>query len=353
MADRYFSDKIVEWYEKNYRDLPWRQTNDPYRVWLSEIILQQTRVSQGLPYYLRFIEEYPTLSHLAAASEQQVLRLWQGLGYYSRARNLLKCARYIAFDLDGRFPATFDGLTKLPGIGDYTAAAIASFAFGIAVPVVDGNVFRVLARVHGIDLDISTGAAKKYFFETASALIDPLKPAAFNQGMMELGALVCKPVSPDCDACPVAAICQANARGIQHLLPVKSRATRVRSRYFLYLVLEHKGRIAFRKRTAKDIWEGLHDFPLIESKRPTRTETALKSCGEWADLLRSTTGKETSAVYRHMLSHQKIVARFIRIQLNPRRKVFPKGTRFYSARQIANLPKPRLIERYLTDMGIS
>ncbi|HYG19647.1 MAG TPA: A/G-specific adenine glycosylase, partial [Ohtaekwangia sp.] len=238
MDNRYFPDKVVEWYDQNKRDLPWRQTRDPYKVWLSEVILQQTRVSQGLPYYLKFIEQYPDVHALAAASEQEVLRCWQGLGYYTRARNLHKCAKQVASAHRGIFPTSFAELKTLPGIGDYTAAAIASISFGEQVAVVDGNVFRVLARIFGIDKPINSPEGKNHFSTLANALISKHpQPDIYNQAVMEFGALHCVPKNPLCDSCPFKGICVAAMQELQHALPVKLKAKPVRKRYFNYFVI--------------------------------------------------------------------------------------------------------------------
>ena len=227
-----FAPTLEEWYLRHKRDLPWRHTTDPYRIWLSEIILQQTRVAQGLPYYLRFIDAYPTLADLALAEEQELLRLWQGLGYYSRARNLHQTAKHIHHELAGEFPGTYRSLLTLKGIGAYTAAAVASFAYGERVPVVDGNVYRVLARVFGIDEDILSTGAKKTFATLATRLItDAIDPATYNQAIMEFGAIQCTPVAPDCLICPLQQQCVAYLTGRQRELPVKKKKAAVRERF--------------------------------------------------------------------------------------------------------------------------
>src|SRR5690349_7153792 len=230
MDNRYFSEKVVKWYEKNKRDLPWRETRDPYKIWLSEIILQQTRVSQGMPYYLRFIEKFPTVAALASASEQEVLRLWQGLGYYTRARNLHKCAKKVATDYKSVFPYSFDELKKLPGIGDYTAAAIASIAYQEPVAVVDGNVFRVLSRVFGIETEINSPKGKKDFTQLANELISKKHPEKHNQAMMEFGALYCTPKNPSCTDCVFSSQCFAFKKNLQLVLPVKTKNKAARKR---------------------------------------------------------------------------------------------------------------------------
>ncbi len=350
-AEKIFSKLIIEWYEQHKRALPWRETHDPYKIWLSEIILQQTRVNQGLPYYLKFIEKYPTVFDLAAASEQEVLRLWQGLGYYSRARNLYSCSKYIVQSYNGIFPNNYNELLTLKGIGTYTAAAIASFAFAEAVPVVDGNVFRVLARHFGISNDISAPATKTIFIQKASECIPHGTPAIFNQAIMEFGALHCTPQSPNCDNCPIKRSCVAFSEESQNLYPVKTKKTVVRKRYFYYLVFEHKGKLLLKQRGPKDIWQGLFDFYLIESKRTISLENLKQS----NTLLKNLPLEVPTKVYKHVLSHQHLFARFIYIRLNEtdlkENEFNTNSLSFYSKKQIADLPKPVLVSRYLEDIG--
>jgi A/G-specific adenine glycosylase len=350
-GEKKFSELIINWYQVNKRALPWRKTSDPYKIWLSEIILQQTRVNQGLPYYLNFIEKYPTVFDLAAASEQEVLRLWQGLGYYSRARNLHSCSKTIVEIHKGLFPSNYSALLKLKGIGSYTAAAIASFAFAEAVPVVDGNVFRVLARHFGIDKDISTAAGKEFFFKKASECIPPQQPAVFNQAIMEFGALNCTPQNPRCDDCVLKKSCVAFKEGNQSLFPVKTKKASVRTRYFYYFVIKKGSRFLMRERGPKDIWQGLYDFYLIETKRPTNVTKLAKSDTLLADL---TVGKP-SKPYKHILSHQHLFARFIPIEVESTNRKFINlancGFNFYAQNQVDELPKPVLVSRYLADIN--
>jgi A/G-specific adenine glycosylase len=273
-----FSRPLLKWYRQNSRDLPWRRHADPYRVWLSEIILQQTRVDQGLPYYRRFIDAYPDVHALARASEEEILKLWQGLGYYSRARNLHATARHVANELDGVFPGSHAELVKLKGIGPYTAAAIASICFNEPRAVVDGNVFRVLARVFGVEADIASGTGKKEFSQLADELIDSRQPGDYNQAIMEFGATHCKPARPNCSDCFLAARCVALKEDKVKTLPVKSKKTRVRKRYFDYLVtLDEEYRTLLTKRNSGDIWEGLYDFPMVEGSRPLTKAKLLNS----------------------------------------------------------------------------
>lgn len=262
-----FSNSLIRWYLQNKRDLPWRNTTNPYFIWLSEIMLQQTRVAQGMPYFLSFTKAFPTVYDLAKASEQEVLKLWQGLGYYSRARNLHKTAQYVAFELNGIFPENYKGLLSLKGVGDYTAAAIASFSYNEAVPVVDGNVFRVLSRIFDIEADISQPSSKKIFQELAFELMPKDEPAIFNQAIMEFGALQCVPKNPDCINCVMNDGCLALKKSKVNQLPVKLKKTKVTSRFFNYLVFEdNEGKSIIQQRTDKDIWHNLYEFPLIESE---------------------------------------------------------------------------------------
>ncbi|MEP6805268.1 MAG: A/G-specific adenine glycosylase [Flavobacterium sp.] len=261
-----FPNILINWYLQNKRDLPWRKTTNPYHIWLSEIMLQQTRVAQGTPYFFSFTKEFPTVFDLANASEEQVLKLWQGLGYYSRARNLHKTAQYVANELNGIFPESYNDLLKLKGVGEYTAAAIASFSYNEAVPVVDGNVFRVLSRYFDIESDISLPATKKEFTELARELMPKDNPAIFNQAIMEFGALQCVPKSPDCNVCVFNDSCLALQKKKVSVLPVKSKKLKVTNRFFNYLILEDPlGNTLIQKRTAKGIWHNLYEFPLFET----------------------------------------------------------------------------------------
>lgn len=343
----FFSKKIISWYEENKRDLPWRHTRDPYKIWLSEIILQQTRVAQGLPYYERFVENFPDVISLANEKEEKVLRLWQGLGYYSRARNLHTCAKKVSDEAGGIFPQTFEDLKKLPGIGAYTAAAIASIAFREPVAVVDGNVFRVLSRVFGIELDISTNEGKSYFFEKANELIDRQQPDLFNQAVMEFGALHCTPKNPRCDSCIFIKSCIAYQKEQQGMLPVKSKKQAVKKRYFTYFIIEHRGRLLMKKRQQGDIWNGLYDFFLIEKPRLLNPQKLLLEHTEF-NLVNA---MEVSDVYKHVLSHQHLMTRFVWIKASTNQSLekFMKknGLVFYSKKHVANLPKPILVTRFL------
>lgn len=339
-----FSEKLIKWYCPNKRDLPWRNTQDPYRIWLSEIILQQTRVAQGLPYYEKFVEQYPTIQALAAADEKDVLRLWQGLGYYSRARNMHQTAKIIITDFDGIFPNTYDGLLKLKGIGPYTAAAIASFAFNEKVAVVDGNVYRVLARVFGIETDISSHEAKKVFGNLANTLISDSSPNTYNQAIMEFGAMHCMPSNPACMFCVFHYDCAANATGKQTSLPVKSKKVKVKNRFLNYFVIEKNNQFLMRQRDGGDIWSGLCDFYLLESKEKTIELDEIEDTFLQQVLSKSII-KAVSENFKHILTHQRIEAKFWHILLNDE-LLLPEKYHFYTVEEIENLPKPILIEKY-------
>lgn len=262
-----FSNSLIQWYLINKRDLPWRNTTNPYLIWLSEIMLQQTRVAQGTPYFLSFVDAFPTVFDMAKADEEQVLKLWQGLGYYSRARNLHKTAQYVATELNGVFPDNYKDLLGLKGVGEYTAAAIASFSYGETVPVVDGNVFRVLSRYFDVETDIALASAKKEFAALAFELMPKDNPATFNQAIMEFGALQCVPKNPNCGVCVFNESCVALQKKKVDQLPVKSKKLKVRNRYFNYLVVSDDNEdTIIQKRTSKGIWQNLYEFPLIETE---------------------------------------------------------------------------------------
>lgn len=347
MNNKFFADKLIHWYKLNHRDLPWRHTRDPYYIWLSEIILQQTRVAQGLPYYERFVETYPTVFDLAKASEQEVIRLWQGLGYYSRARNLHQTAQQVVNEYDGVFPNTYQGLLKLKGIGPYTAAAIASFAYDEAVAVVDGNVYRVLSRVFGIDTDIASTEGQKQFAQLAATLISPQQPALYNQAIMEFGAIHCTPLSPDCLLCPLQAECVANATGRVSQLPVKIKKVKIKERFFHYFVIIQNGQVAMRKRTQKDVWQHLYDFYLIEADHLASSLEELPLSIQFQHLLSQGTISLPSRVYTHVLTHQRIYAKFWKINLPPDFEIVtPLQLDFLTPNTLEDVPKPVLITSY-------
>lgn len=344
-----FAPTLERWYEHHKRDLPWRHTRDPYCIWLSEIILQQTRVAQGKPYYERFVDTYPTVADMARADERELLRLWQGLGYYSRARNLHQTARYVTDELDGKFPNNFHDLLKMKGIGVYTAAAIASFAFGERVPVVDGNVYRVLARVFGIDEDITTTGAKKTFAALAVRLIELAgDPATYNQAIMEFGAIQCTPTSPDCLLCPLQQQCNAYLTGRQSRLPVKAKKAPVRDRFFTYLVFTNGDKVALRERTDRDVWQNLYDFYLLETDEAQATWRELTLPDSLASLVGKGNLKSDPIAAVQLLSHQRIRAVFYKIELSgPSISNLPIGLQWYTMEEVARLPKPVLVTSYL------
>ncbi|MBX2961186.1 MAG: A/G-specific adenine glycosylase [Cyclobacteriaceae bacterium] len=352
MEARYFSKKVVEWYNQNKRSLPWRNTKDPYKIWLSEIILQQTRVNQGLPYYQNFIKEFPDVHALANTPEQKVLRLWQGLGYYTRARNLHKAAKEISSKHGGKFPTAFSDLKKLPGIGEYTAAAIASISFGEAAAVVDGNVFRVLARIYGIDTPINSTEGKRTFFALANQLIDKKQPALFNQAMMEFGALHCTPKNPQCSTCTFKSTCLANKGNLQPDLPAKLASKKSKRRYFYYVVIRKGNSLLMKQRTNKDIWNGLFDFYLIEVPRIMRMERLYQHDPFLKKITPLVKSETVSSVYKHILSHQTIMAKFIILDLSNYSSVTPLSMVFYSPKKMTELPKPTLISRFLADFSL-
>jgi len=330
-----FHNILIKWYLRNKRDLPWRKTVDPYQIWLSEIMLQQTRVAQGMPYFFSFTKEFPTVKHLADASEEKVLKLWQGLGYYSRARNLHKTAQYISNDLNGVFPDSYKELLKLKGVGEYTAAAIASFSYNEIVPVVDGNVFRVLARYFDVESDIALPATKKEFAALAQELMPKDNPAIFNQAIMEFGALQCVPKSPNCSICDFNESCAALQKGKVNRLPVKSKKLKVTNRYFNYLILEDVlGNTLIQKRTAKGIWHNLYEFPLLETESIVGFDVVSKIAKEEIFSSYSIIGIEecNKSTIIHKLSHQHLHIQFWKIKVkekiengidNEKLKTFP------------------------------
>lgn len=349
-----FSKPIINWYRQHKRDLPWRDTQDPYLIWLSEIILQQTRVKQGLPYFYRFVEAFPALYDLAKADEQEVLRLWQGLGYYSRARNLHSCAKTIVKDYEGKFPQTYKELIKLKGIGAYTAAAIASFAFDEEVAVVDGNVYRVLSRVFGVKEDILSPKGQKKFQQLANSLVPDGLAGEYNQAIMEFGALQCTPKSPACLLCPVNSFCYAYQNNEQHNLPVKIKKVKVKKRYFSYIVLQRANHVFMKERSAKDIWRGLYDFYLIESKQDIDDVSAIDDPLVTEVMATANPTVEMSDLYKHQLTHQQLQVRFFTLNVEEQQLadslLIQKGLSAYSIEEVKGLPKPILIDKYLSEV---
>lgn len=310
-----FSSKLIDWYRENGRDLPWRRTTDPYLIWISEIILQQTRVAQGYDYYRRFVARFPDVYALAAAHEDEVMKYWQGLGYYSRARNLHAAAKGMAEA--GGFPTTYEGVRALKGVGEYTAAAICSFAYGMPCAVVDGNVYRVLSRWLGIDTPIDSTEGKKLFARAADELLDRGHPALYNQAIMDFGALLCTPASPGCMFCPLNDSCVARQKGLAASLPVKQHKTKVTNRYFNYIYVRMGAHTFIHKRSGDDIWKNLYELPLIEADREW-TEEELYASPQFQAMLAAGEEPEVRTVRRgvkHVLSHRVIYANFYEVVL--------------------------------------
>ena len=313
-----FAAILIRWYAENKRRLPWRETEDPYRIWISEIILQQTRVAQGLEYFNRFMKRFPDVASLAQSGEDEVMKYWQGLGYYSRARNLHAAAREIMERYEGVFPSEYEKVRALKGIGEYTAAAVCSFAWRQPYAVVDGNVYRVLGRVFGIDTPIDSGPGKKEFAELATALLDRQRPDIYNQAIMDFGAIQCTPKVPDCLYCPLREHCVAFATGKVGQLPVKAGKTRVKPRYFNYLHIGCQGKTLLKRRNAKDIWQNLYEYPLIETVSPVDF-SVLERSEEYRGLMEGVAEiqvKQMMEMPGHVLSHRVIYARFYQIEVS-------------------------------------
>ena len=347
----FLHDTLINWYAKNQRDLPWRQHPTPYMVWLSEVILQQTRVSQGRDYYLRFVDRWPSVDALAQASEEEVLKMWQGLGYYSRARNLHQCAKQVVEQYGGQFPADFEKLRQLKGIGDYTAAAIASIAFNLPYAVVDGNVYRVLSRLFDIETPINISEGQNHFARLADELLNREQPGLHNQAMMEFGALHCTPKNPNCLLCPLQAQCLAFERQTVMQRPVKLQKLKVTTRYFNYLVIRTNDSIYLHKRSGNDIWKNLYDFPCIESEKPMTAEEVIGS-EKFSQLIenKNFTLVKNSATYTHKLTHRTIIAQFIEIKLEEKLlRIETKDLFLTPEKELENYPIPRLIDLYLNN----
>lgn len=345
----FFTQKLLEWDKNlNQRTMPWKGEKDPYKIWLSEIILQQTRVEQGWDYYNRFIKKYPTVKKLAAAPDEEVYKLWEGLGYYSRCKNLIATARVIATTYNGKFPNDYQNILQLKGVGPYTAAAIASFAFNLPHAVVDGNVIRVLSRYFSIDLPMDTTAGKKCFEQLANSLINKSSPASYNQAIMDFGATVCKPQSPLCEECPIKKYCKAKFENTVTLLPVKSKKLQIKHRWFYYVIVEANNKVLVRKRIEKDIWQNLYEFVLIESdKKLSQTDLfnqpTLKSLlkGKGYELV------SVSGINKQQLTHQVIHGGFLHIKLA--KPVHIQGYESVSKKKIQQLAFPKFITGYMQE----
>ncbi len=340
----HFTTNIINWYSVSKRELPWRNTKNPYNIWLSEIILQQTKIVQGLPYYTAFITRFPTIFDLAKATEEEVLKLWQGLGYYSRARNLHATAKHIVEEFNGVFPNTYKNLVPLKGIGDYTASAIASICFNQPCAVVDGNVYRVLSRYYGITTPIDTALGKKQFKKKAQEVLDVHNPAEFNQAIMEFGALQCIPKAPNCNACVLQTKCVAYQTNTITELPVKSKKTRVKNRYFNYLVFVSKdSKTILEKREQKGIWKNLYQFPLIETNSSLSKKSMLRKIAEVEEVQNKDyhVNLYNKEIITHKLSHQKLQVNFWII------KVQQLSNKAISIERLPKLPVPILIENFI------
>lgn len=346
--DNNVSKELILWYMINKRDLPWRNSHDPYHIWVSEIILQQTRVVQGLSYYIRFIETFPSIKNLAEAPQEQVLKLWQGLGYYSRARNMHMAAKQIMENLGGEFPKSFKDLLLLKGVGDYTAAAVASLAFNQPVAVVDGNVIRVIARLFGIEEAVDKPSVLKDIKSIASDLLDKEKPAIYNQAIMEFGALQCVPVNPNCHSCVLNNKCLALKYKIVSKIPAKSQKLKIRNRFFYYLVINSKQQIYFQRRGPGDIWEGLYEFPLIETEEAITVQDLQERIHSRLDIKTTMTKIiSISPVVKHILTHQKLHVTFIYLQTETSDSSVPVNWIKKEIAQVHELAVPRAIDRYL------
>lgn len=350
----FFQTQLLEWFHLSHRPLPWKGIKDPYVIWLSEVILQQTRVEQGTPYFLRFVERYPTVQDLAKAPEDEVMKLWEGLGYYSRARNMHSAAQYIVNEHNGHFPDTYEGILALKGVGPYTAAAISSFAYNLPHAVVDGNVFRVLARFFGIDLAIDSSKGKKRFSNLAQHLLDKKAPGRYNQAIMDFGATHCTPKKPLCKDCPLSRNCKALLENRIDVLPVKAKKIQRRTRFFYYLVINDASKVWVRKRIEKDIWKNLYEFPMIETLENKRPVQQIIEDFSFFPLI--TQGafeiERVSPPYPQQLTHQKIVGQFVEISLKHSPDLNSFGIKKVERKNLSKFAFPKLIDCYLKDKSL-
>lgn len=347
--DHVFTSLLMNWhYNENVRQMPWKGIKDPYKIWLSEIILQQTRVEQGWVYYEKFIKTYPSIAHLAKAKDEDAFKLWEGLGYYNRCKNLLATARKIVSEFHGEFPKSYETLLTLKGIGPYTAAAIASFAFELPYAVVDGNVYRVLSRYFGSQIPIDSTAGKQHFQQQATQLLFKSDPAAFNQAIMDFGAMVCKPFTPDCIECPLHMHCKAFKDVTVNQLPVKEKRLTKKKRNFHYFIFEYKQKLFVQKRIQKDIWENLYEFYLLESDDTINWNQTII-----LDFLKSQLGIQAAIIvnqseqYTQQLTHQQIKAKFIHVELLEIPESFKKRD-WYKKQKVAELAFPKIINDWLS-----
>jgi A/G-specific adenine glycosylase len=342
-----FTRKLMEWHSANKRDLPWKNTTDPYKIWLSEIILQQTRVEQGTPYYEHMVQRFPTVTHLANAAEEDVLKAWEGLGYYSRARNLHAAAKQVVDNYAGEFPDSYENIISLKGVGPYSAAAISSFAFNLPHAVVDGNVFRLLARYFGICEAIDSTKGKKHFSELAQKLIDKKNPGEYNQAIMNFGAMVCKPI-PECSVCIFKKQCIAFTENRIGELPVKEKKNAIRVRWFNFLVLIEKENIVIERRKERDIWRGLYQFPLLETEKFTDSSMIKKMLDGEGIVPKKSKISEVSEVIRHQLTHQTIFSQFITMNVKSNEKWWKdKGFVAVKRSELEKYAFPKLITNYI------
>ncbi|MEL6636712.1 MAG: A/G-specific adenine glycosylase [Bacteroidota bacterium] len=348
-----FTPLLLEWYAQSHRPMPWKGERDPYLIWLSEIILQQTRVEQGWPYFERFRDHYPTVVHLAEAPEDEVMKLWEGLGYYSRARNLHFTAKYIAEELGGRFPETYEDILALKGVGPYTAAAIASFAYDLPHAAVDGNVYRVLSRYFGIATPIDSTSGKKQFAQLASELLDPGQAGIYNQAIIDFGATQCTPKKPDCPRCTFREQCVAALEDKPGAYPVKSKKLVKRKRYFHYLIWEAKEGLLLQKRQQKDIWQHLYEFPLVEAQGVLTAEE-LRQTALYRDLARGQQPRLVGASrpFKQQLTHQTIIAVFWEIAVSQQQLTNNTSHLMVSRENLAKFAFPKVIDRYLQDKSL-
>ena len=347
-TDNQHSTILIDWYKKNKRDLPWRNTNDPFLIWISEIILQQTRVFQGLEYYVRFIRRFPDIKSLAEAEQDEVLKFWQGLGYYSRARNMHEAAQNIQADFSGIFPQRYEDILALKGVGSYTAAAIVSLAWNQPYPVVDGNVYRVLGRLFAIDTPYDTGKGKKLYNELAYRLMNPLLAGLHNQAIMEFGALQCVPQKPDCSQCPLNKMCLGFASGNPQQFPVKQYIIKVRDRYFNYFFVQQGEHTFLSRRSKKDIWEGLYEFPLIETTHSMSFEEISKTAAFeelFYDIGEIVFSVATNEV-KHVLTHQVLHAKFYKAKIKEENSFLKKYVKV-PLEKISDYAIPSMIHRFL------
>lgn len=332
---------------QNTREMPWKGEKDPYKIWLSEVILQQTRVEQGRTYYENFILNFPTIRHLAAAKDEKVFKLWEGLGYYNRCKNLLHTARFIVNERGGTFPDTYADIVELKGVGPYTAAAIASFAYNEPYAVVDGNVFRVLSRVFEIDTPIDSTEGKQQFTELANEVLDKKQPGAFNQAIMDFGATICKPMAPSCAVCPLQDTCNARKHGRVNQLPVKNKILQKKTRWFTWFILHAEHKTLVHKRSGRDIWENLHEFYLVETneKPAWNRQLVQQFCRDQFDV-KNAELISISGVQSQQLTHQTIKAQFVELDL-PQIPAVLHHYDWLSNKEIDNLAFPKMINAWL------